>query len=214
MTEKFQIFLLLAVIPVLIFVWVRIRINEITKIDPHILEYLKTVTPQPMQETEKADIKKNYIAPLVFGFISIWLFSEILNICIERICFSNGSNTRESVIIYSQITLVISLCGFVLGFIVPLLWSLWDKKRIQRKTNLVKLPAYVHSTSNLSTSYGNRTAYLIYFDRYKEKIRAKTVQIKRFESENGSLYKGEFVLIAAEDKKTKIRFVNIFKKIA
>ena len=77
---------------------------------------------------------------------------------------------------------------------------------------LVKLPAFVHSTSNLSTSYGNRTAYLVYYDRKKDSLRAKTVPIKKFESANERLQTGEFVLIAVEEKNTRTKFVNIFKK--
>ncbi len=214
MTEGFQMFLLFAIIPILIFIWIHIRKKEINQIDSKIIDFLKNATPQPIPEHEKSGVKKSYVTSFVFGFISIWFLSEILNMCIERIYLSERIYIREKVVACSRITLLVSVCGLIFGLVGPLLWIAWDKKRIQTRAELIKLPAYVHSTSNLSTSYGNRTAYLIYFDRYKEKVRAKTVQIKQFESGNGRLHAEEFILIVAEDRNTKIRFVNIFKKIA
>ena len=78
---------------------------------------------------------------------------------------------------------------------------------------LVKQPAFVHSTSSLSTSYGNRTAYLVYYDRKKDRLRAETVTINKFEKENGRLHAGEFVLVVIEKRKLYIQCVSILKKL-
>ena len=212
MTEGFQMFLLFAIIPILIFIWIHIRKKEINQIDSKIIDFLKNATPQPIPEHEKSGVKKSYVTSFVFGFISIWFLSEILNMCIERIYLSERIYIRERVVACSRITLLVSVCGLILGLVGPLLWISFDKKRIQTRAYLIKLPSYVHSTSNLSSSYDNRTAYLVYYDRYRDKLCAKTVQLKKFEKNNDTVHRGEFVIIAAEDRKTKLRFVNIFKK--
>ena len=213
-TDYIQIFLLVVVVPALIMVLIYIRRKQIQQIDTNILSFLKNAIPQPIQEHEKSGIQKNYLIPCICGFFIIRILGEILMLCVERIVFSERIFISERVLTYSRITPVIAVSELVIGIIGPLLWSFWDKKRIQTKAELVKIPAYVHSTSNLSTSYNNPTAYLVYYDRTKERLRTKTVQIKRFESENGELFGGDFVLIVVEERNTRIRFVNIFKKTA
>lgn len=213
--DYIQISLLVVVVPALILVLIYVRRKEIKQIDTNIESFLKNITPQPMQEYEKSNLNKSYVTAFVCGFFLIEILFTIVETCIERVFFSHKNLIAlETGLVYAVISLVIKVSGLVIGIIGPLLWISWDKKRIQTKAELVKLPAFVHSTSNLSTSYGNRTAYLVYYDRKKDRLRAKTVPIKKFESANGRLQTGEFVLIAVEEKNTRTKFVNIFKKTA
>ena len=214
--EYFQIFLLIAVIPALIMFLIYLIKKEIKEIDPTIVDYLKNTVPEPMQEYEKAGIKKDYAFSFLCGFLTTGLLFTILTAIIEKIVFSVFDDRRipfeDYGLIYYGITSALNACTLIFSILGPFLWIIRDKKHLQTKAMLVKLPAYVHSTSSLSTSYGNRTTYLVYWDGKHESLRAKTVQIKRFESENGKLFSGEFVLIATEEKKTKLRFLSLLKK--
>ena len=216
MTEEFQIFLLVAVIPALILFLIYLIKKEIKEIDSTIVEYLKKAVPEPMQEYEKAGIKKDYVFSFLCGFLTTGLFFAILTALIDKIVFSVFEDRNLLFVDYSHIyfgiTSALNACTLGFGILVPLLWMIRDKKHLQTKALLVKQPVYVHSTSSLSTSYGNRTAYLVYWDRKRGRLRAKTVQIKGFEEENGKLFSGEFVLCATEEKKTKIRFLSLLTK--
>lgn len=211
--EYIQIGLLVFVVPALIFVLYRIRKNELLRIDTTVIDHLKNAVSEPMQDYEKLSIDKRYVTSFVVGLFLIQIIFTILETCIERAFFYDKHLVSlETRLVYSVIGLAIKMIGLVVSLIGPLLWISWDKKRIQTKAVLIKMTAYVHSTSNPSTSYNNRTAYLVYYDRYKDKLCAKTVQLNKFEKKNGRVHKGEFVLIAVEERNTKIRFVNIFKK--
>lgn len=211
--DYIQMGLLVLVVPALILVLVYIRRKDIKKYDEKIGDCLKGANPQPMQEYEKSGIKKSYVTSFVCGFFLIGILCTILEECVQSIVFSERIYNKEKVIVYSMISLAITVSRLVIGIIGPLLWIAWDKKRLLTRAELVKLPAYVHSTSSLSTSYRNRTAYLLYFDRKKGKLRTKTVTINHFEAANGRLHAGEFIFVVAEERKTKLRFVSALKKI-
>ena len=84
MTEEFQMFLLVAVIPALILFLIYLIKKEIKEIDSTIVEYLKKAVPEPMQEYEKAGIKKDYVFSFLCGFLTTGLFFAILTALIDK----------------------------------------------------------------------------------------------------------------------------------
>ena len=166
-----------------------------------------------MQQHERSELKKSYITSFVCGFFLITILDEILTSCIYRFFTLEKIITSKEAVLYSIIKVAIRASMLIISIIGPLLWIAWDKKRLQTKATLVKQLAYIHSTSNLSSSYHNRSAYLLYWDRKKGKLRAKNVMIKQFESEHEKLYAGEFLYIAAEERKATVRFVCALKKV-
>jgi len=212
--DYIQMGMLIFVIPALIVFLICYRKKENKKTDSKIQEYLKCTVPEPIQEYEKGNVKKSYAISFVCGFFSI----SILDVIVTKFIyiFFDPERIERSIdvaLMYSTITLAINAGMFIFSFVGPLLWIAWDKKRLQTKATLVKQPTYVHSTSNLSSSYRNKSAYLLYWDRKAGKLRAKTVMIKQFESEYGELHAGEFVCIAAEEKKAKVKFICALHKI-
>jgi len=87
------------------------------------------------------------------------------------------------------------------------------KLALYSDAELVMQPAFVHYTSSLSTIYGNRTAYLVYYDRKKERLRAQTIAINKFEKENDSLQAGDYVLVVIEKRKHYLQCVSILQKL-